>query len=407
MADNTQLSTGSGGDVIKTEDVGPYKLAVSKIYLGAHGIDGGAVTPSNPLPVSVGNFPAVHTVTGSVSVGNFPGSQAVTAAALPLPAGASTEVTLAAMNAKLGSLGQKAMVGSTPIVIASDQSPIPVTVGNLPAVQPVSGSIGVSNFPATQPISGTVTASVPGGIGLLAGTNAIGSVTVGNFPATQPVSGTVSVGGTALTDLIDRSARVLGSATVSGTVNVGNLPATQPISGAVSVSGSLPAGTNAIGSVTVGNFPASQITDMSDRSARVLGSATVSGTVGLAAGTQMIGVAISPQQTGAIYSGTTGLTPKFAAISAAISGDNTVVAAVVGKKIRVLKYTIVTSGAVAAKFRSSSGVDLTGGMSLSANSGVGGAFCPVGLFETISGDGLALNLSGAVAVAGHLTYIEV
>src|SRR4051812_39964922 len=75
MADNTQLNVGSGGDLIKTEDLGSSKIAVSKIYLGAHGIDGGAVTASNPFPVSVVNPPA---------------TQAVTAAALPLPAGAAT-----------------------------------------------------------------------------------------------------------------------------------------------------------------------------------------------------------------------------------------------------------------------------------------------------------------------------
>ena len=44
---------------------------------------------------------------------------------------------------------------------------------------------------------------------------------------------------------------------------------------------------------------------------------------------------------------------------------------------------------------------------LAANSGVGGAFCPVGLFETAAGEGLILNLSAAVGVAGHLTYLEV
>jgi hypothetical protein len=56
--------------------------------------------------VSVGNFPATQPVSGTVGVNNFPASQAVSAAALPLPAGASTETTLAAVNTKLaGTLG--------------------------------------------------------------------------------------------------------------------------------------------------------------------------------------------------------------------------------------------------------------------------------------------------------------
>ena len=127
----------------------------------------------------------------------------------------------------------------------------------------------------------------------------------------------------------------------------------------------------------------------------------------LPAGTNLIGSVISPLATGVLYSGTAALTPKFASISASAAGDNTLVAAVPGKKLRVLKYTIVTSGSVAAKFRSSSGSDLSGPMTLAANSGVGGAFCPIGLLETIAGDALVLNLSAVVPVAGHLTYVEV
>lgn len=53
----------------------------------------------------------------------------VSAASLPLPTGAATETTLAALNAKFNSLGQKTMANSAPIVIASDQSNVPVTFG--------------------------------------------------------------------------------------------------------------------------------------------------------------------------------------------------------------------------------------------------------------------------------------
>jgi hypothetical protein len=51
-----------------------------------------------------------------------------------LPAGAATESSLTAIGAKLGTLGQKNMAGSAPVVIASDQSAIPI-----------SGSVSVSN----------------------------------------------------------------------------------------------------------------------------------------------------------------------------------------------------------------------------------------------------------------------
>jgi hypothetical protein len=51
----------------------------------------------------------------------------VSAASLPLPAGAATETTLAGLSAKFGTLGQKLMAGSAPVVIASDQSAIPAS----------------------------------------------------------------------------------------------------------------------------------------------------------------------------------------------------------------------------------------------------------------------------------------
>lgn len=225
MADNTRLSLGTGGDLLRSEDIGPYKIAVSKIYVGAAGTDGGPVTPSNPLPVSVVNFPAV---------------------------------------------------------------------------QPVSGTVG---------ISGTIATS---------------------------------------------SSLVVGGQGVSGANPV-------PVSQATA----LPAGTNTIGGV------------------------------------------VAKESTGVIYNGTAALTPKFAAISAASAGDNTLIAAVAGKRLRVLKYTVLSTGLVGLKFRSGTSADLTGPMPLAANSGVGGAYCPAGLFETAPGDPLVLNLAAGVPVAGHLTYIEV
>lgn len=63
-------------------------------------------------------------------------TQPVSAAALPLPIGAATEATLAtrasettlaAINTKTPALGQAAMAASTPVVIASNQSAVPVS----------------------------------------------------------------------------------------------------------------------------------------------------------------------------------------------------------------------------------------------------------------------------------------
>ena len=104
----------------------------------------------------------------------------------------------------------------------------------------------------------------------------------------------------------------------------------------------------------------------------------------------------------------TNATPKFAVIDNATSGDNTLVAAVTGRKIRVLAYMMVAAGTVVTRFESgASGTALTGQMNWVANTGVMGAYSPVGHFETAAGSLLNLELSAAVSVDGYLVYQEV
>lgn len=106
--------------------------------------------------------------------------------------------------------------------------------------------------------------------------------------------------------------------------------------------------------------------------------------------------------------GGTVVTPKYAIIDAASSGDNTLVAAVTSKKIRVLAAFLVSAGTVNVRFESGAGgTALTGQMNLVANSGFALPYNPAGWFETGSNTLLNLELSGAVSVDGSLTYIEV
>lgn len=115
------------------------------------------------------------------------------------------------------------------------------------------------------------------------------------------------------------------------------------------------------------------------------------------------------QDTATIRNGATSLTPKFAAISASTSGDNTIVAAVTSKKIRVLAYNLMGAGAVNARFQTAAaGAYLTGLKYIAAaGGGICAPFNPVGWFETVAGDLLNLELSGAVAVGGEIVYVEV
>ncbi|MGL6210811.1 MAG: hypothetical protein ACRC14_13390 [Paracoccaceae bacterium] len=86
MADNVPVTPGTGA-LIATDDVGGVQFQLVKLTLGADGVDGGPVSAANPLPVTVANS--------------------------PLPSGASTEATLAALNGKF----------STSTTIPDNQAP--------------------------------------------------------------------------------------------------------------------------------------------------------------------------------------------------------------------------------------------------------------------------------------------
>lgn len=84
--------------------------------------------------VAVSNLPATQAVSGTfwqttqpVSGTFWQATQPVSAASLPLPTGAATETTLAAMNTKVPTVAQKTMANSLPVVIASDQSAVPTS----------------------------------------------------------------------------------------------------------------------------------------------------------------------------------------------------------------------------------------------------------------------------------------
>ena len=112
--------------------------------------------------------------------------------------------------------------------------------------------------------------------------------------------------------------------------------------------------------------------------------------------------------TDTIQNGTTALTPKFAVIDAATSGDNTLLAAVASKKIRVLSLYVVAAGTVNVRFESGAGgTALSGQMNLVVNTGFVLPFNPIGWFETASNTLLNLELSAAVSVDGGFTYVEV
>ncbi|MCA9285851.1 MAG: hypothetical protein KDA22_11580 [Phycisphaerales bacterium] len=125
----------------------------------------------------------------------------------------------------------------------------------------------------------------------------------------------------------------------------------------------------------------------------------------LPAGANVVGA--THDVSGLIVESAVALTVKYAVIDFASSGDNTVVAAVTNKKIRVLSLFLVAADAVTVRFESGAGgTALTGQMSLVANTGFVLPYNPHGWFQSGESALLNLELSAAVSVDGSLVYIE-
>lgn len=92
-------------------------------------------------------------------------------------------------------------------------------------------------------------------------------------------------------------------------------------------------------------------------------------------------------------------------ISGATSGDNTLKAAVTGKKIRVLSLFLVAADAVTVRFESAAGgTAISGLMTMIASTPFVLPHNPAGWFETAESALLNMELGGAIQVSGAFTY---
>lgn len=130
--------------------------------------------------INVNNFPAIQPASqsGTWNINNISGT-------ISLPSGASSaakqdtgNTSLNSIDSKTPSQGQKTMALSSPVTFASDQSSLPVTVGNFPGTQAVSGIFWQSIQPVSGPLTDTQlrASAVP--------------VSGSFYQSTQPVSGT-------------------------------------------------------------------------------------------------------------------------------------------------------------------------------------------------------------------------
>ena len=99
------------------------------------------------------------------------------------------------------------------------------------------------------------------------------------------------------------------------------------------------------------------------------------------------------------------VTDLRATIAVSSSGANQIVAAVPAKIIVVRAVLLVANAAVNAKWQSHvTPTDITGLAYLAANGGYVLPYYAGGYFQTVAGEALDLNLSGAVTVGGFIVY---
>ncbi len=361
----------------------------------------------------------------------------ISASSLPLPTGASTaaaqstgNTSLASIDGKLGTIGQQAMAGSTPVVIASNQS-----------------ALKIDGSAVTQPISGTITANA--GTGPFPVSDNAGSLTV-DAPVGTPVAARLSDGtafynaptsGQLPAALVgDRLDVVVGAALPAGTANIGDVDVLTLPSGTVAGAASLPAGSNNIGDVDVLTLPAlvAGTANIGDVDVLTLPSGTVAGAASLPAGSNNIGdvdvlslpalvagtanigdvdvasIAAGTTRIGAVYDtgGTIldevptarGVNRDF--VTATASGNTQVVAAQgAGVRIRVLAVFSVANAAVSVKFQSGT-TDITALFSLAANGGFVLPYNPHGWFQTAANAALNVNLSAAVSTGVQVIWVQ-
>jgi hypothetical protein len=378
--DNVTLNSGAGGatmralaDASNNEWPASVTCYATTLSPGANVLQ--VVTASAGLPVAqqgtwnvgITGTPGV-TVSGSVAVtGTFwqatqPVSGTVTAnagtnlntSALALESGGH----LASIDTKVPALGQALAAASVPVVLTSAQLTTLTPLSTVTANQGGTWTVQPGNTPNTAPW--LVNLSSGGNVVTISGA---GALKVDGSAVTQPVSGTVTAnaGSGNFTVVQSTAANLLCTASQGGTWNIGTVTT---VSAVTAISNALPAGTNLLGSMAVG------------------------------------------QQIANVFNGTTAITPSYATFSTSASGATQVVAAVVSKKIYVLRWRVSANGSTNVNLQSHTTTGQATGLAyLTQYASGGGAYCPAGIMATASGEALDVNNSAAIAISGEVTYV--
>lgn len=93
-------------------------------------------------------------------------------------------------------------------------------------------------------------------------------------------------------------------------------------------------------------------------------------------------------------------------MSAALNGDNVIIAGTASQTIRVYKMFSVIGGAATVTIKSGTagGLDLTGAMSITANGSIVLDFDGEPWFVTVAGDAFTWNQNAAIQTSGRVYY---
>lgn len=363
-----------------------------------------AATEDNVAPVRITAQRAFHTNLRSAAgtellgqkamAGSIPVVLASDETALPVtdnagsltvdaPVGTPVFVKLSDGAASL--VGQKAMAASIPVVLASDESALPVTdnSGSLTVDAPVGTPVFVKLSDGAASLVGqkAMAASIPVVLAsdetALPITDNSGSLTV-DAPVGTPV----------FVKLSDGAASLVGQKAMAASIPVV----------LASDESALPITDNS-GSLTVDAPVGTPVfTRLSDGAATLIGQKAMAASLPVVLASDQASVPVTADVR-------RGVTLLFAKVDVSSSGDNSIVAAAGGSlKIKVVSYVLVADAAVNVKWRSAT-TDLMGAAAFAANSGVSASGSPGSwLLETAANVALNLNLSGAIGVRGHICY---
>jgi hypothetical protein len=139
------------GPAFPGDNDGTFKWPYTKVAWGTDAIAQTPVDLTHAMPIQPGTG-ATFAVTGTF----WQATQPISAAALPLPVGASTETTLAALNTKTPALGQALAAAAVPVVLTAAQlTTLTATQSTLQAGSATVGKVGVVD---PSPFSGNITA---------------------------------------------------------------------------------------------------------------------------------------------------------------------------------------------------------------------------------------------------------